>query len=202
MKRKSSLLFALIITTLVIFIILTTRTGAISLFAPEDLTPTAVPPEILTQIAQDVANQSATQTAFPILATQVAQTEQASQLTLVAAPTLDLQEMYPIFTNITPSASEILAGKPDYPLAGNGILYDDQNWFDSKYEFSGLIWEESTYDSNILTRGGQVIDSPTQGAIRVIIRPRGLYSTYLNDITVESPIPTGKLTIIGAVVNG
>lgn len=185
--------------TLIIFIILTTRTGAVSLFSVEDLTPTAIPPEILTRIAQDSANQSLTATAYPPLATQSVQTEQALQLTLAAAPTLDLQEMYPIFTNTIPSADEILSGKPDYPLAGNGILYDDQNWVYSNYEFSGLIWEESTYDSSILVRGGQVRNSPTQGAIQVIIRPRGLYSTYLNDVTIESPALAGELTITGAV---
>jgi hypothetical protein len=56
MKRNSSLFFAIIISALLIFIILTTRTGAISLFSPEDLTPTDIPPEILTHLAQESAN--------------------------------------------------------------------------------------------------------------------------------------------------
>ena len=199
MKRKSYLFPGLLISVLLVFIILTIRGGAISLFSPEDLTPTAIPPELLTQAAQESANQSATQTAFPPLATQAAQTEQALQLTLVAAPTLDLQEMYPIFSNTPPSADEILSGKLDATLAGYGIVYDDQKWGDSKYEFSGLIWEEMTFDSSILVRGGQVRASPTVGTIRVIIDPHDLNSTYRNDVVIESPVPAGKLTITGAV---
>jgi len=160
---------------------------------------TAIPPEILTRIAQDNANISATQTAYPPFATQAAQTEQALQLTLAVAPTLDLQEIFPIFSNVPPSADDILSGKADYPLAGYGILYEDQEWGDAKYEFSGLIWEEMTYDSSILVRGGRVRGSPAQGAIRVMIRPHDLRSTHQNDVVIESPVQAGELTIIGAV---
>ena len=100
MTRKSYLLPALIALAAILFIVLTTRSGAISLFSAEDLTPTIIPPEILTQLAQDSANLSETQTAYPPFATQSAQTEQALQLTLAAEPTSDLQEAYPIFSNI------------------------------------------------------------------------------------------------------
>ena len=201
MKTKSYLLPGLLIISMVVFIILTTRTGAISLFSPEDLTPTAIPPVILTQIAQNNINQSATQTAFPPLATQAAQTEQALQLTLVAEPTLDLQEMYPIFSNNPPSADQILSGKSDYTLAGYGIVYDDQVWGDSnhKYRFNGLIWQESTADSVIWVRGGRALESPTHGAVRVMISPHYSDSPHQNDVVIEGPAQTGELTITGAV---
>ncbi|MEO5887990.1 MAG: hypothetical protein ABIQ77_10015 [Anaerolineales bacterium] len=200
MKKGSYFLSAMLIALVAIaLIILTTRSGAISLFSPADLTPTAIPPAILTQLAQDSANQSATQTAYPPIATQFIQTEQALQLTIAVAPTLDLQEIYPIFSNEPPSADDILSGKADYPLAGYGILYEDQEWGDSKYDFSGLIWEELTYDSSIVVRSGRVRGSPTQGAIRVIIAPHDLHSTYQNDVVIESPAQAGALTITGAV---
>ena len=139
------LLPGLLITILLVATIVATRSGAISLFSPEDLTPTTVPPELLTQVAQESTRQSLTATAYPPFATQFAQTEQALQLTQAAAPTLDLQEMYPIFS-ILPSADEILYGSPDYPLAGYGILYEGREAGDAdhKYRFNGSVWQEET----------------------------------------------------------
>ena len=198
MKRKSYLFPGLLITVILVFIILMTRTRAISLFSPEDLTPTAIPPEILTQIAQDSANISATQTAFPPIATQAAQTEQALQLTLVAARTSDMQEEYPIFSNILPSIDEILYfGKDKGTLAGNGILYESQEVGDPdhKYRFNSLIWEERTYDGETRVRGGRAIELPDQGAIRVSIAT----NSYNSDVIIESPAQAGALNITGAV---
>ena len=200
MARKY-LLSGLLITILLVAIIVANRSRAIPLFSPEDLTPTAIPPERLTQAAQISVDQSLTATAYPPFATQFAQTEQTFQLTLVTAPTLDLQEMYPIFSNTPPSADEILSGRADYPLAGNGILYKDQesNDTDHKYKFNGVVWQESTYNSVIWVMGGQALGVPKQGAVRVIIVPHGLHSTYQNDVIIESPEQAGELTITGAV---
>jgi hypothetical protein len=197
MTRKSYLLSGLLITILLVVIILTTRSGAIGLFSPEDLTPTAIPPELLTQAAQISANQSATQTAFPPLATQAAQTEQAFQLTFVAAPTTDTQEEYPILNSVLPSPEEILFFKPQGILAGYGILYEGPPSTDTnqKYRFDGLIWEERTSDRVIWVRGGQASELPTQGAIRISIAA----NSYNSDVVIESPVPAGKLIITGAV---
>lgn len=196
MARKY-LLSGLFLTILLVAIIVANRSGAISLFSPEDLTPTAVPPELLTQIAQESANQSATQTAFPPLATQSAQTEQALQLTLVAAPTSDIQEEYPIFSNILPRSEEILSFKPEGTLAGYGILYESPPSNDSsnKYRFEGLIWEERTINGVIWVRGGQARELPVQGAIRI----SSSTDSYTSDVVIESPVQAGALNIIDAV---
>jgi len=177
------------------------RGGATEFFSPEDLTPTAVPPELLTQIAQDNANQAATQTAYPPLATQSAQTEQAFQLTLAAAPTDDAQQAYPNFANAVPSAEELLSGGADYPLAGYGILYEGEAWGDAsqKYRFNGPIWQEATRETLIAVRGGRGFDPPSQGAVRVIIAPHYPSSPRQNDLVIESPVQAGELTITGAV---
>jgi hypothetical protein len=200
MERKSFLLVALIVTALVVFIILTTRTGAREFYSPEDLTPTAVPPGLLTQIAQNDANQAATQTAYPPLATQSAQTEQAFQLTLAAAPTDDAQQAYPNFANAVPSAEELLSGRADYPLAGHGILYEGEVSGDAsqKYIFNGRAWYESTGETLIAVRGGRALDPPSQGAVRVIIAPHYSSSPRQNDLVIESPVQAGELTITGA----
>jgi hypothetical protein len=201
MKRKSYLFPGLLITVLLVFIILTIRGGAISLFSPEDLTPTAIPPELLTQAAQESANQSLTATAYPPFATQFAQTEQALQLTLAAEPTSDLQEAYPIFNNVPPSPDEILFNRPESTLAGYGILYEGATAGDPshKYIFNGKIWLQSTHDSVIWVRGGRALDPSTQGAVRVIIAPHYSDSPHQNDVVIESPIQAGELTITGAV---
>ncbi len=199
MKIKPCIFRAMLITLLLVFIILlTTRSGAVGLFSQADLTPTAIPPAILTQIDQDSANLSATQTAFPPLATQAAQTEQALQLTLAAVPTYNKQEVYPIFSGI-PGINDILAAKLEGTLAGYGLLVEDKyNWYgDADYELSGLIWEEWTYGSEISVRGGRVINSPAQGVVWVLIVPHHLDNQSL--IIVESPMQAGALNITGAV---
>ena len=200
MKKQSLLVLGVLIAILLIFITLTARTGAISLFSPEDLTPTAIPPELLTQRAQDIANQSLTATAYPPFATQFAQTEQALQLTLVAEPTSDIQEAYPIFNNVPPSPDEILFNRPESTLAGHGILYEGPTAGDPshKYIFNSKVWLQSTQDSVIWVRGGRALDPPTQGAVRVIIAPHYSDSPHQNDVVIESPIQAGELTITGA----
>ena len=197
MKIKSYIFPAILIILLLVFIILTTRSGAIGLFSPADLTPTAIPPDILTRIAQDSANQSATQTAYPPFATQAAQTEQALQLTHVAAPTSDTQEEYPILSNAPPKPDEILFFRPEGTLAGYGILYESQVVGDPnhKYRFNSLIWEERTYAGVTRVRGGRAIELPDQGAIRVSIAT----NSYSSDMVIESPVKAGELTITGAV---
>jgi hypothetical protein len=199
-KRKSHVLFAISIIFVLILIAITTQGGATSFFSASDLTPTAIPPEILTQIAQNNANIYETETALSPIATQAAQTEQALQLTLIAAPTTDLQEEYPIFNNAPLSADEILSSKPESTLAGYGILYEGEALSDSNYQylFNGLVWMEATHDSVIWVRGGRAVDSPAQGAIRVIIAPHYPDSPQ-NDAIIESPVRAGELTITGAV---
>ena len=127
--------------------------------------------------------------------------EEPPLVVLSAILTHDKQEVYSIFSPI-PSNSDILATQPEGTLAGYGILYnEDQPWGDhgdGKYEFNSQTWQEATYDSIIWARGGKVLTSPTQGAIRVIIAPHSLNSSYQNDIIVESPIQAGALNIIGA----
>lgn len=198
MIRKSYLLTAALITLALILIALTSKGGA-TRFGATDVTPTAIPPEILTRIAQDSASISATQTAFPPLATQAAQTQQALQLTLAAVPTSDIQEAYPIFNNAPPSIDELLFVEPEGTLAGNGILIEDtNNWYgDADYELSGLIWQEWTYGSEVSVRGGYVRQSPEQGVVWVKINPHHLDNQGL--IKVESPVQAGELTITGAV---
>ena len=195
MKIKSYIFPAILIILLLVLIILTTRSGAVGLFSPADLTPTAIPPEILTRIAQDSANQSATQTAFPPLVTQAAQTEQALQLTLAAAPTSDVQEAYPIFNNAPPSIDELLSGKVEGTLAGYGTLYETPQSGGSNHEFNGLTWREHTHDSTVWARGGRVRELPTQGVIWVSIAA----DSYNNDVVIESPVQAGALSITGAV---
>jgi hypothetical protein len=165
----------LLITILLVATIVATRSGAISLFSPDDLTPTAIPP----------------------LATQAAQTEQAFQLTFAAAPTTDIQQEYPIFNNAPLSPDEILAGKPEGALAGYGIMYenDPSTDFDQKYRFNGRSWREETGDSAIWVTGGRAIESPNQGAIRVTIAN----DRHNNDLIIQTPIQAGELTITGAV---
>src|SRR5215213_7184280 len=164
-------------------------------FSSAHVTSTAIPPALLTQIVQDIANQSATQAAFPPLATQAAQTEQAFQLTF-AASIADTQEEYPILNNVLPSPGEILFFKPQGVLAGDGILYEDSPSTDTsqKYRFDGLIWEERTSERVIWVRGGQASELPTQGAIRISIAA----NSYNSDVVIESPVAAGKLTITGA----
>lgn len=196
MARKY-LVSGLLITILLVATIVANRSGAIPLFSSEDLTPTAIPPEILTQIAQDLANHSATQTAFPPLATQAAQTEQSFQLTFVAAPTTDTQEEYPILNNVLPNPEEILFFKPQGTLAGYGILYENEPSTDTnqKYRFNGTTWMEETADSVIWVTAGRALELPNQGAVRVTIAN----VNYNSDQIIESLLPAGELTITGAV---
>lgn len=202
MIRKSYLLTATLIVLALILIALTSKGGA-TRFGDTNVTPTAIPPEILTRIAQDSASISATQTAFPPLATQAAQTQQALQLTLAAVPTSDIQEAYPIFNNAPPSIDELLFVEPEGTLAGYGILNEDQEWgsfySNHNYIFNGLIWQQTTHDAVIWVRGGQALESPVQGAVWVSSSPH--YSNSANDyyVVIESPILAGALNIIGAV---
>ena len=198
MKTKSYLFPGLLITVILVFIILMTRTRAISLFSPEDLTPTAIPPAILTPIAESNANTSATQTSRQTSVAQTAQAEQVLQATLAAVPTHDKQEVYPIFYRI-PSVSDILSTKLEGKLAGYGILLEDKyNWYgDTDYELNGLIWEEWTYSSEISVRGGHAINSPQQGIVWVQITPH--HSGPQSRIIIESPAQVGTLNVIGAI---
>lgn len=204
MNKKSYILaigMSILLIMLLITIIRGRPTGVAS---PSDfnLTPTAIPPDVLTRVAQNEAYISATQKALPTQYTQytqAAQTEQALQLTLVAAPTTDMQVEYPIFSNILPRVEEILYSRPEEILAGYGILYEDQvSGVIHKYWPNGWVWQESTYDSVIWARGGYELESPTQGVIGVNIAPHYSYSPQ-NDVIIESPVQAGELTITGAI---
>ena len=208
MNKKSYILaigMSILLIMLFITIIRSRPTGVAS---PSNfnLTPTAIPPDVLTRVAQQDATLSsaisASQTALPTQFaqyTQAAQTQQSLELTFAEEPTSDLQIQFPFFSG-TPSADEILSGKSDYQLAGYGILYEDQvNGVIHKYWPNGWVWQESTYDSVILARGGYVLESPTQGVIQVYIWPHYSDSPYQNDVIIESPVQAGELTITGAV---
>jgi hypothetical protein len=196
MKRKAYLLTAMLITFVLILIAITTRGGATSFFSASDLTPTAIPPAILTQLAST-----------PITATQMPPTNYFAQVTQAylatiqagaAFPTHDNQEIYPIFSRM-PRIEDILASKLKGALAGNGILVEDEyNWYgDTDYELDGLIWEEWTYDSELSVRGGHTINSPQQGIVWIQITPH--HSGPQSRIIVESPTQMGTLNVTGAV---
>ena len=196
MNKKSHILGIGISILLIMSFITIIRSRPASVATSSDLTSTAIPPDILTKIAQNEANISATQTAYPPFATQFVQTEQALQLTLAAAPTEDMQVAYPIFSNAPPKIEEILSFRPVGVLAGNGILYEDQvSGAFQEYVPNGWVWQESTHDSVIWVRGGYLVEVPNQGMVHVSI----VTNTYNNSVIIESPVQAGELTITGAI---
>lgn len=184
-KRKSHLLLAILITLVLVLIILTSRSRATSFFSTADLTPTVIPPDVLTSIAPS---------SEPFTSVSPTQTP--------VRPAFDLQQMYPVFPE-TQSAEQILAGKIEGTLLGYGILttieppvilHGDEA---GAYELSDLAWEERTYDSFITVFTGQMSASPMQGILWVQITPH--YGPYQDRLVVPSPVQAGKLTITGAV---
>lgn len=199
-KKKSYVLPAIIIAMVLIFVLLTTRSRATNFSS--DLTATAIPPAILTKLAQDSAPISATETPQTDYFSRVTQTYMAAVQTAAARPTLDLQEMYPVLPEL-PKPEQILAVRPEGPLAGYGILtvidppvilYGDEVGL---YELSNLAWEEWTSDSYITVWPGQLTESPTQGILWVQIAPYGRF--YQDRFVIPSPIPAGRLSITGAM---
>lgn len=150
MARKY-LISGLLITILLVATIVANRSGANPLYSPENLTPTVIPPELLTQAAQISTYQAATETAYSLFATQFAQTEQALQLTFAAAPTTDFQRAYPMFNNMPPRPEELLGNKQSLTLVGYGVLYQIDRATDTsqKYVFNGLLWEQQTHDTAV-----------------------------------------------------
>lgn len=158
MNNKSYILGIGISILLIMSFIAIIRSRPTNIASSSNLTPTAIPPDILTRLAQQDATMSAaisaSQTALPTQFaqyTQAARTQQALELTFAAEPTTDMQVEYPIFSNILPRVEEILYGRPDGILAGNGILYEEQvSGVFHKYWPNGWVWQESTHDSVIL----------------------------------------------------
>jgi hypothetical protein len=204
MKQARGKLFwlpAIIFAFLLISILLTTKGGA-TRFGATDVTPSAIPPEILTKRAQDNANNSATQTAFPTYIAQATQTQQAVSQTNVARPTFDFQKIYPGFPDL-PSPEQVLTRKLEGKPLGNGIFGQNDppeimNGNEAgMYTLSDLAWEAWTYDAFITVWPGYMNASPTQGILWVQIT--GHHNSYNDRLVVQSPIPAGKLMITGAI---
>src|SRR5215475_1413960 len=86
-KRKFYLLTAILITFALILIAITTRSRATSFFSASDLTPTAIPPDILTQLAST-----------PTLATQTPGTDHYAQVTQAYFATIQAAAAFPTHT--------------------------------------------------------------------------------------------------------
>jgi hypothetical protein len=186
MKQKSLFLGSIVLILLILtFVVLTTNSGAGEFGSFDSVTPTVIPPDVLTSIvpsSEPFTPASPTQT--PV------------------RPTIDLQQMYPVFPE-TQSAEQILAGKLEGQLLGHGILatieppvmlHGDEVGL---YELGDLAWEEWTYDSSITIWTGTMGASPTQGILWVQITPR--YGPYQDRLVIPSPVQAGKLRISGAV---
>jgi len=188
-KRKSYLLTATLITFVLVLIILTSPSGA-TRFGATIVTPTAIPPEILTGIAASPVTPT-----LPVLPTQTAP---------VSSSPYDPQTVYPYFPEM-PGAEGILAGKLEGTLAGQGILMTSEAPFVSNgpdvgaYELKDLAWEQSTYDSNIDVWAGRMSATPSQGVVWIQITANHGQWQNQGIVIVKSPIPAGDLNIIGAV---
>jgi len=199
MKRKSYLLPVILITFVLAFIILTIRGGA-TRFGATNVTPTAIPPDILTQLATTPI--SATETPPTDYFAQVTQAYLATIQAAAAFPTHSEQETFPILPQMIGS-EELLAEKPEGTPSGNGILRTQNPPIIAYgpdagvYEYNDLAWEEWKHDSFITVWTGYVYESPAQGMVRVEILPH--YKRYQDAIIIKSPVQTGNLSIIGAV---
>jgi hypothetical protein len=171
-----------------VLVILTRRSGATS-FSATDVTPTVIPPEILTQIA---APTTLPQTPVPQTPTPYPSLN----------PSYDPQTIYPPFAQLN-GPEQILAGKLEGSIAGHGVLFSSEAPFLSEgadagaYELQDLSWEQWTYDSFINVWAGQMRETPSQGVVWVQIMPH--YNPHQDIVIVKSPVPAGGLTIVGAV---
>jgi hypothetical protein len=148
------------------------------------ITPTVIPPDVLTRIASSNA---------PFTPLSPTQTQ--------VRPAFDLQQMYPVLPEM-PMPEQILATKLEGTLSGFGILrsieppvilHGDEA---GAYELSSLAWEEWTYDSFIIVLSGYMSASPTQGILWVQITPH--HRLYQDRLVIPSPVQAGKLTITSA----
>ena len=202
MIKKSYLLPAILIVFLLVLISLTTRSGATSFFSIADVTSTAIPPPVLTQIAQ--TNVPVTETGVPPT-DHFAQVTQAYLATIQAGaafPTHSQQEIFPILPQIS-GPEELLSEKLEGTPAGNGILRTEDPPMVAYgpeagvYEYNDLAWEEWTYDSFTTVWTGYVYQSPAQGVVRVEFLPH--HKKHQDAIVINSPIQAGNLRIVGAV---
>jgi hypothetical protein len=193
MKRKPYFLVAMLCVLIVVLIILANRSRATSILT----SPTAIPPVILTQLAQtlEAATPAAQETQNSL--TQAIQTQQAAQQTAVALSTDDRQELYPITINKLPNSDVILANKLDGTLAGYGTLIEDPIILQDDYEVHDLAWEEWTYDVFISVWAGQMREMSSQGIVWVRISAN--HTREYQSVAVKSPVQSGGLNIIGAV---
>lgn len=186
MKRKSLFLGSIVFAFLVlIFVVLSTSSGAGKFGPPEGQTPTVIPPDVLTKLVPS------SEPFTPASATQIP-----------VHPTFDLQQMYPVLPEI-PMSDQILGHKLDGRLAGSGILRSieppvilggDEA---GAYELNDLAWEEWTYDSFVTIFAGRMNASPTQGIVWVQITPH--YKLYQDRLVIPSPVQAGTLSITDAV---
>ena len=171
------------------FAILTLRGGAAK-FGATNVTPTAIPPEILTRIASppDTPTVPAPPTQTPP----------------VSSSSYDPQIVYPHFPELS-SAERILAGKLEGTLAGHGILSISEAPFISEgaeagaYTLNDLSWEQWTYNSDITIWAGYMRETPAQGVVWVQITANHGQWQHQGIVIVKSPIQAGSLNIIGAV---
>ena len=193
--------FGLIFLTL--FLVLLTNCSGVEDSEPfVTTTSTAIPADVLTRLARLSTELSATQTPRTDYFAQVTQAYLATVQAGAARPTHDWQESYPILPEMI-GVEELLGNKLEGTPSGYGILlveeppvilHGDEA---GAYELSDLAWEQWTYDSFITIWAGQMNASPDQGVLWVQIIPH--YKPYQDKIIVQSPIPAGRLNIIGAV---
>lgn len=185
MKRKLLFLSSIVLGLILTFIILTTNSGAGEFRSFQVITPTVIPPDVLTSIVPSSVPFT------PISPTQTP-----------VRPTIDLQQMYPVLPEM-PMSEQILANKLEGRLSGFGILrsieppiilHGDEA---GAYELNDLAWEEWTYESFITVLAGNMSASPIQGIVWVQITPH--HRLYQDRLVIPSPVQAGKLTISDAV---
>jgi hypothetical protein len=185
MKRKSLFLGSIVLISILAFIALTTNSSAGEFGSFESVTPTVIPPEILTSIVPS------SEPFTPVSPTQTP-----------VRPVIDLQQMYPVLPEM-PMSDQILTNNLEGRLAGVGvlrsieppvILHGDEA---GAYELSDIAWEEWTYDSFITVFTGRMSAAPNQGVVWVQIMPH--YKLYQDRLVIPSPVQAGTLSITGAM---
>ena len=189
-KKPFSVLISIGLLLFLAFTLIVTRINAGDIHLLEDVTPTVVPPDILTEIAPT-----------PQLLLQEDTNPLFNPAIQSSPPAIDLQKMYPIFPE-RPSSESIIETKLDGVLMGNGmlrsieppvILHGEEV---GKYELSDLAWEEWTFDSFITIWPGFLTASPSQGILWVQIVPH--HKQYQDRLILQSPLQAGELSVGGA----
>jgi len=182
MKRTPLPLGSVVSMSLVLtFVALATSSCAGKFGSPESQTPTAIPPDVLTNTIPS------SEPFTPVSPTQTP-----------VYPAFDLQQMYPVIPGI-PTSDQILANK----LAGFGILrslgppvFLHGNKAGA-YELGDLAWEEWTYGSFVTVFAGRMSASPNQGIVWLQFTPH--FKLYQYRSVIPSPVRAGQLSITGAV---